>query len=259
MNLFLSFGDNYHEADFYIIKFYVMKKFLLFLLVLILAMTAYADHGLGDNKDLSLTFTFHRDKKPDRQITVTNPVTGRIWMDRNLGAKQVATAIDDADSYGGLYQWGRFSDGHQSRRSETLRSQASTVWISKNGPWYGKFLIGYSDWLSTSGGDLWQGVKGRNNPCPQGFRIPTDAEWEAERMSWDSNNASGAFNSALKLPSAGYRTHSNGSMGHIGKMGRYWSSTVEGDLSHYLLFTDSFAGIYSLYRANGNSVRCIKD
>lgn len=30
---------------------------------------------------------------------------GLEWMDRNLGANQVATAINDADSYGHLYQW----------------------------------------------------------------------------------------------------------------------------------------------------------
>jgi len=38
---------------------------------------------------------------------VTNPITGETWMDRNLGAIQVATSSTDADSYGDLYQWGR--------------------------------------------------------------------------------------------------------------------------------------------------------
>ena len=31
---------------------------------------------------------------------------GTIWMDRNLGAIQVATSSTDADAYGDLYQWG---------------------------------------------------------------------------------------------------------------------------------------------------------
>jgi hypothetical protein len=34
---------------------------------------------------------------------VYNPVTGRIWMDRNLGATQVATSSTDAASYGHLF------------------------------------------------------------------------------------------------------------------------------------------------------------
>ncbi len=38
---------------------------------------------------------------------------GRLWMDRNLGALQVATASDDHLAYGDLYQWGRLRDGHE--------------------------------------------------------------------------------------------------------------------------------------------------
>jgi len=37
-------------------------------------------------------------------VDVTNPTTGRIWMDRNLGATQVATSSTDLNSYGDLYQ-----------------------------------------------------------------------------------------------------------------------------------------------------------
>ena len=44
---------------------------------------------------------------------VTNPTTGRVWMDRNLGATQVATSSTDEAGYGDLYQWGRRKDGHQ--------------------------------------------------------------------------------------------------------------------------------------------------
>jgi hypothetical protein len=43
--------------------------------------------------------------------------TGRIWMDKNLGAKQVATSPDDSLAFGFYYQWGRGSDGHQERLS----------------------------------------------------------------------------------------------------------------------------------------------
>jgi hypothetical protein len=38
---------------------------------------------------------------------------GRCWLDRNLGATQVATSFDDYQAYGSLFQWGRFSDGHE--------------------------------------------------------------------------------------------------------------------------------------------------
>lgn len=42
-----------------------------------------------------------------------SPATGLIWMDKNLGASQVATSSTDAASYGDLYQWGRAAEGHQ--------------------------------------------------------------------------------------------------------------------------------------------------
>jgi hypothetical protein len=33
---------------------------------------------------------------------VTSPKTGRVWLDRNLGATQVATKVDDSAAYGHL-------------------------------------------------------------------------------------------------------------------------------------------------------------
>jgi hypothetical protein len=43
---------------------------------------------------------------------ITSSKTGRVWLDRNLGATQVATSFDDSAAYGDLYQWGRAKDGH---------------------------------------------------------------------------------------------------------------------------------------------------
>ncbi len=40
------------------------------------------------------------------------------------------------------------------------------------------------DWRSPQNDNLWQGVNGINNPCPSGYRLPTEAELEAERLSW---------------------------------------------------------------------------
>lgn len=44
--------------------------------------------------------------KPWSYGTVTSPYTGKVWMDRNLGATQAATGVNDVASYGDLYQWG---------------------------------------------------------------------------------------------------------------------------------------------------------
>jgi hypothetical protein len=106
---------------------------------------------------------------------------------------------------------------------------------------------------------LWQGESGTNNPCPSGFRLPTEAEWEAERGSWATNNAAGAFGSVLKLTVGGYRGYGDGSLNGVGSGGLYWSSTVSGIYARYLSFDSSTANVYANGRAYGFSVRCIKD
>ena len=193
---------------------------------------------------------------------VTNPTTGEIWMDRNLGASQVATSSTDANAYGDLYQWGRAADGHESRTSATTSTNATSAVPNDGNAWDGFFITEVSspyDWLTPQDDNLWQGVSGTNNPCPSGYRLPTEAEWEAERTSWSSNNAAGAFASPLKLPVAGNRDGSNGSLVNVGSFGYYWSSTVDGSNSRSLYFNSSFAYMFSNLRADGSSVRCLKD
>ena len=69
---------------------------------------------------------------------------GTIWMDRNLGATQQATSSTDTAAYGDLYQWGRFTDGHQCRTSATTSSQSTT-----STPAHGDFIFGSTDWLTS--------------------------------------------------------------------------------------------------------------
>jgi hypothetical protein len=107
---------------------------------------------------------------------------------------------------------------------------------------------------------LWQGVSGVNNPCPSGFRVPTDAELIAERLTWGSSDAAGAFASPLKLPLAGYRSDgNNGRPQDLGSWGGCWSSNLDGVYAKSLGFE-----IYESYNSSqtryyGMSVRCIKD
>jgi uncharacterized protein (TIGR02145 family) len=187
---------------------------------------------------------------------VINPSTGKTWMDRNLGASRVAISSTDSLAYGDLYQWGRRADGHQCRNSATTTTLSST-----NTPAHGSFILAPNspfDWRSPQNTNLWQGVNGVNNPCPTGYRIPTEAELNAERLSWSSNNNAGAFASPLKLPVAGYRNLNSGSLPNVGTFGYYWSSTVSSADSRNLFFNSSLANMYPANRARGNSVRCLK-
>ena len=198
---------------------------------------------------------------PTSSTDVTNPITGETWMDRNLGALQVATSSADPDSYGDLYQWGRAADGHESRTSGVTTTNATTAVPNAGNAWDGLFILETSiplDWLTPQDNTLWQGVSGTNNPCPSGYRLPTEAEWNAERLSWSSNNVAGAFASPLKLPVAGGRLL-DGSLVNVGSSGFYWSSTVVGIYSGALRIfsSNAFESIY--IRADGYSVRCLKD
>jgi hypothetical protein len=194
-----------------------------------------------------------------KKVTST---TGEIWMDRNLGASRVADSSTDSLAYGNFFQWGRFADGHQCRESDTISVLASTAASSPDSVWYGKFIVGLSspfDWLSTPNDSLWQGVNGVNNPCPNGYRLPNEAEWNAERESWGSNDLDGAFGSPLRLPVSGSRDVSSGAPFGVGSRGDYWSSSVSGANARFLLFNSSGAALLSDFRAGGRAVRCIKN
>ena len=183
---------------------------------------------------------------------------GATWMDRNLGATQQATSSTDAAAYGDLYQWGRFTDGHQCRTSGTTSTNATTAT-----PGHGDFITtGGSfpfDWLTPEDDTLWQGVGGTNNPCPSGYRLPTETELNTELSAWGSINAAGAFASPLKLPVAGLRYSSNGALANVGSSGVYWASAVSGTTARNLFFSSSAASVAGAGRANGGSVRCIKN
>ncbi len=189
-------------------------------------------------------------------VDVLNPITAKTWMDRNLGASQRATSSSDAGASGDLYQGGRASDGHQCRTSSVSSILSGTNQTSNE-----NFITSPSapfDWRSPQNNNLWQGVNGINNPCPSGYRIPTEAELNAERLSWTTSNASGALASPLKLPLAGQRTAANGTAFFQGSEAFYWSSTVSGTISRMLYFTNSGSIMANSTRASGNAVRCIK-
>jgi uncharacterized protein (TIGR02145 family) len=235
---------------------------------------AYATNGVGTAYGNELTFTTQTNiyaamypigtvfcnSVVTAIVDVTNPVTGKTWMDRNLGASQVATSSTDAASYGDLYQWGRRADGHQCRNSSTTNSLSSA-----DQPIDGNFILSPNspnDWRNPQNSNLWQGINGVNNPCPNGYRLPTSSEINDERNSWNSNDGIGAFSSPLKFPKAGRRTAISGSLNFVATSGYYWHSTFFPTNSAHLDFTDAqggAAGMNSTSRAFGQSVRCIKN
>jgi hypothetical protein len=199
--------------------------------------------------------------------TITS-TTGKIWMDRNLGATQVATSATDHLAYGDLYQWGRNADGH-----EKITWSSSTIGTPVNGttatrpnadqattPLFIAVSSGNLDWRGTTqNNNLWQGVAGINNPCPAGFRVPTSAEINAEVAAYSITNSVTAFSSPFKFPVPGSRSNDNGALFDVGSYGYYWSSSLSGPLAPLRFFFSGGTFVFNDYRAHGYSVRCIKD
>jgi hypothetical protein len=203
--------------------------------------------------------TVHCNSTPTAVVDVTNPTTGKTWMDRNLGATQVATSSTDANAYGDLYQWGRGADGHQCRNSVT-----TNILSSVDQPANEKFILASTtpfDWRSPQNTNLWQGIDGVNNPCPSGYRLPTETELDSERLSWNSQNSIGAFASTLKWTVGGARNY-NGVINDEGRNGLYFSSSLTispNTSSRALVFGFVVPAIYGHFRAQGLSIRCIKN
>jgi len=183
---------------------------------------------------------------------------GECWMDRNLGASQVATAYNDANAYGDLFQWGRKDDGHQTRSPapSTVEGDMSLT----DQPGHGNFITEQSspyDWASNAWTSRW--TVAASDPCPEGWRVPTNTELSTEEASWAQQNYNGAFASPLKLTAGGHRGQASGSLSDVGSYGYYWSSVVSGSNAYALYFRSSDSYVTSYRRAFGFSVRCVKD
>lgn len=179
---------------------------------------------------------------------------GECWMDRNLGASRTAISHDDSEAFGDLFQWGRLADGHQNRDSGTTSTLSDT-----DDPGHNNFILAPDspyDWRSPQNDNLWQGVLGINNPCPPGWRVPNKEEWEAETLGVLDDNP-------LNLTTAGRREYDDGEISSS-TTGNYWSSSVYEWVAQSLNFSyEGFpgpvAGVGNAYRAQGCSVRCIKE
>lgn len=201
---------------------------------------------------------------------------GNVWLNNNLGANysklghpsfnpsQQATSRSDINAYGNLFQWGRKADGHEiiTYSSSTLgNANAGSTTIQADIPNDVLFIRDF-DWRVNSSNKLLEAETSTNNPCPNGFRVPTLAEWTNFVNVTNLNSYNQSYNSLLKLPVSGYRVYNNANVEVEGMEGHYWSSTPNlSDLTraHYFNVKGSSFSLTDVFKANGRNIRCIKD
>jgi uncharacterized protein (TIGR02145 family) len=107
----------------------------------------------------------------------------------------------------------------------------------------------------------------RQGPCPSGYHIPSQIEWEALVTDWQWGMDWITLSNTLKLPFAWSRLYYNGSIVQAGDQGNYWSSTplTTTQASNFYVTPggSGYTGVsvpnYNTYKSAGFSVRCFKN
>ena len=172
-------------------------------------------------------------------------INGRRWATRNVGAP--GTFADSPEDVGMFYQWNR-RVGWYFYYSSLVNSNAGTTWNN-----------------SIPTGARWES---QNDPCPQGWRVPTEEELYALRSGsiWMAHNGVngrlfGPTSNGIFLPSAGrLNSGSGGALYDENVSGFYWSRTVsENNQARNLTFSSSVADMRTNARADGYSIRCVAE
>lgn len=227
------------------------------------------DPGANPGDTGCVSFTY---KGQPVSYTTVRGQDGKVWLQQNLGSTQVATTMTDTNSYGDLFQWGRWDDGHQVRNSSTVSMPSVNNPSGLTG--ITSFIIGSGTsnywWSSNALTDKWSGENLAAmtseigvDPCKaigQSWRLPTQSDWTTAVSAEGISNPASAFNSRLKLPAAGNRSPIDATFTYEGQRGYYWSSDVSGSGGKYLYIGTTIANAASGGpRGQGQSLRCIKE
>jgi len=221
------------------------------------------DYNLEDDDEIDMVYLvgYEYVEGGNGDTVELNPIYKSIVVKFNGGLSETMNvvingSIIEVGNIGGNFVWDIDGDNEYTFTEVgesiivTIGGEEYTVWFDGFGSMI--FSVKKGNWKS---GDE---IVVLNNIAPDGFRVPTEAEWEAERATWATDNAAGAFGSVLKLTVAGSRDR-DGSFIFVGSIGYYWASAVDGTASRRLAFGSINALMGSFNRVNGLSVRLIKD
>lgn len=219
------------------------------------------------------------------QVTYTTvrAKDGNVWLQQNLGSANVAANQTDATSWGDLFQWGRWDDGHQLRTglttSSTTPSPNNPLGLTIPNPdplidpqpfyynstasskwWAGGVATDKAEAASTNDLSATNGC----DPCKKllggQWRLPTQTEWStlitAEGITYNVN----AFSSTLKIPSTTFRDGATGTLNANTNTTRLWSSTAGASGGAFVFSVTNVAAsaaVINISRAQGYGIRCI--
>jgi len=192
-----------------------------------------------------------------------SPTEFREFMPHNLGADtSLPPLIPSQGIHGAKYQWG-YKPLDPNVSDSRYYTQADDQSNNSNLPGWSVASISNSSWSDIT--------KNALDPCPVGFRVPTQIQWQGVLENnnityigtWDTaptNYSSGVFlGNSLFLPAAGKRIY-GGELESRGSIGGYWSSSVN-DPSEYrhLSFHQNSLKISNSSHFLGYSIRCISE
>lgn len=194
-------------------------------------------------------------------------IDGMVWLQHDLGADSSISTDQDtpvAGLHGNLYQWGRSVAVAGIHTDPGIITGWNTVEVADDKQW--------------NSGTEQNPVKTDSDPCPQGFRIPTTAEYRrlinatdpVSSGNWkdvSTNYEAGIIlysktnkNVRLLFPMSGRRRFSNGALEARGTFGAYWTSSPKG--SNLQMYDLSASGNLNFLFFNtvptfGQMIRCV--
>lgn len=200
-------------------------------------------------------------------------IDGVIWAPVNCGYHTTNYR------WGKSYQWGRkFQENIDWNR--TCKAPVS-VQEGNNENNASVFYWGASDWVNHPDNTLWNSgsesapIKTEYDPCPIGWRVPTydelntlsqnHSDWTTHKKNqpgyWYCGTCSYSDDvPQIFFPAASSTSYGSGVWDDLGYDGLYWTSKPSSDDGAcILLLYEGFSSMSRSSRANGCSVRCVKD